>query len=102
MFTKIFCGVLMFCFQCTFFLVLYVKIAEKFEIDKFRYAKIVHLIVILGILLFNSYDIFKNISKNTVRSSIGCCSHNGGVCSCSKNGRVICCNGTISPSCDCY
>lgn len=30
----------------------------------------------------------------------GCCSHHGGVCGCS-NGRVICCDGTKSPSCKC-
>ena len=30
----------------------------------------------------------------------GCCSWHGGVCGC-KNERVICCDGTISPSCRC-
>lgn len=30
----------------------------------------------------------------------GCCSHHGGVCGCDeKTGRVICCDGTLSPSC---
>lgn len=31
----------------------------------------------------------------------GCCSHHGGVCGCSANGRVQCCDGTKSPSCGC-
>lgn len=30
----------------------------------------------------------------------GCCSHHGGVCGCS-NGRALCCDGTLSPSCGC-
>ena len=30
----------------------------------------------------------------------GCCSWHGGVCGCS-NGRAKCCDGTLSPSCDC-
>ena len=31
----------------------------------------------------------------------GCCSWHGGVCDCVL-GRVVCCDGTISPSCLCY
>jgi hypothetical protein len=30
----------------------------------------------------------------------GCCSWHGGVCGCS-NGRALCCDGTLSPSCGC-
>lgn len=30
----------------------------------------------------------------------GCCSHHGGVCGCS-NGRNMCCDGALSPSCRC-
>lgn len=31
----------------------------------------------------------------------GCCSWHDGVCGCDSFGRVICCDGTISPSCTC-
>ncbi len=31
----------------------------------------------------------------------GCCSWHDGVCGCDALGRVICCDGTISPSCTC-
>lgn len=32
----------------------------------------------------------------------GCCSWHGGVCGCdSLSGRVICCDGTLSPTCTC-
>jgi len=31
----------------------------------------------------------------------GCCSWHQGVCGCSGSGRVICCDGTLSPSCTC-
>lgn len=30
----------------------------------------------------------------------GCCSHHKGVCGC-KNGKVLCCDGTLSPTCRC-
>jgi len=32
----------------------------------------------------------------------GCCSHHGGVCGCDKEkNRIVCCDGTYSPSCTC-
>jgi len=31
----------------------------------------------------------------------GCCSWHQGVCDCSAGGRVVCCDGTFSPSCTC-
>jgi hypothetical protein len=31
----------------------------------------------------------------------GCCSWHGGVCDC-IGGRIICCDGTYSPSCTCH
>ena len=31
----------------------------------------------------------------------GCCSHHGGVCGCNSNGRQVCCDGSLSPSCTC-
>jgi hypothetical protein len=32
----------------------------------------------------------------------GCCSWHGGVCGCDElSGRLICCDGTLSPSCTC-
>lgn len=30
----------------------------------------------------------------------GCCSHHKGQCGC-KDGRVVCCDGSLSPSCRC-
>ncbi len=30
----------------------------------------------------------------------GCCSWHQGVCGC-RNGRTVCCDGTLSPSCGC-
>ncbi|MEW6110437.1 MAG: Ada metal-binding domain-containing protein [Nitrospirota bacterium] len=32
----------------------------------------------------------------------GCCSWHGGVCGCNNDGRVICCDGTLSPTCTCW
>ena len=31
----------------------------------------------------------------------GCCSHHGGVAGCSKEGRAVCRDGSLSPSCGC-
>jgi hypothetical protein len=32
----------------------------------------------------------------------GCCSWHGGVCGCDSNSnRIVCCDGTVSPSCTC-
>ena len=32
----------------------------------------------------------------------GCCSWHGGECGCDSSGRVICCDGTLSPTCYCW
>ena len=39
-----------------------------------------------------------NANQKIARS--GCCSWHGGVCGC-IGGRVVCCDGTFSPSCTC-
>lgn len=41
---------------------------------------------------------FMQLSDNN-RS--GCCSRHGGVCGCS-DGRTKCCDGTLSPTCQCF
>ena len=41
------------------------------------------------------------LSMSTVNAQRGCCSHHGGVSGCSSNGRQICKDGTLSPSCTC-
>jgi hypothetical protein len=41
------------------------------------------------------------VSENDSKlSHQGCCSHHSGVCGCS-NGRALCCDGQLSPSCGC-
>lgn len=37
----------------------------------------------------------------SVSAQRGCCSHHGGVAGCNANGRQICNDGTLSPSCTC-
>ncbi len=83
--------------------------------------------VIFGLLLNNAYAIIQkpnsqnqicNVLVNTkmysdinftkklqnkdtnVLARRGCCSWHKGVCGCS-GGRIICCDGTLSPSCGC-
>lgn len=40
-----------------------------------------------------------NLEQKIARS--GCCSWHGGVCDCVW-GRVVCCDGTFSPTCTCH
>ena len=37
----------------------------------------------------------------TTNAKRGCCSRHGGVCGCSKYGKTICCDNTVSPTCTC-
>lgn len=37
----------------------------------------------------------------SVNAGRGCCSHHGGECGCSSDGRRICCDHTLSPTCRC-
>lgn len=48
----------------------------------------------------NCEQILKSNDKELIARS-GCCSWHGGVCDCAKNGRVICCDGSFSPTCLC-
>lgn len=42
------------------------------------------------------------IGTKDVDERRGCCSHHGGVCGCQESSdRIICCDGTLSPSCRC-
>ena len=42
-----------------------------------------------------------NLQRGEQIAKRGCCSRHGGVCGCSDNGRAICCDDTLSPSCGC-
>lgn len=41
------------------------------------------------------------LSLNSVYAQRGCCSHHGGVAGCSDDGRQICSDGELSPTCTC-
>lgn len=47
-----------------------------------------------------AYNSFSNDAGQCVVKR-GCCSSHGGVCGC-QNGRSKCCDGTLSPSCQCF
>lgn len=49
---------------------------------------------------FNSNTNNNCNNQSMLTAGRGCCSHHGGVCGCS-NGRALCCDGTLSPSCGC-
>ena len=52
---------------------------------------------VLGFGLNLSMQAYANI----LLAGRGCCSHHGGVCGC-FGGRTKCCDGTFSPSCQCF
>ena len=56
----------------------------------FNYKMIILLLLVLQFVI-----------PMTVNAQRGCCSHHGGVAGCSENGRQICRDGTLSPSCTC-
>jgi hypothetical protein len=62
------------------------------------------LVIIATVLLLACLSIFAirqaYSDGRTVENKRGCCSHHDGVCGC-KNGRQVCCDGTLSPSCTC-
>lgn len=54
--------------------------------------------VCISLLSLNTEDNTNIYTRDMKRS--GCCSWHGGVCGC-RNGRAVCCDGTLSPSCGC-
>jgi len=56
------------------------------------------LLFILTILSCSTKSPITNQSIEIAKS--GCCSSHGGVCGC-VDGRVKCCDGTLSPTCTC-
>ena len=49
------------------------------------------------LLIFGIFVLF----TTPVYARRGCCSHHGGVAGCNANGRQVCNDGTLSPSCTC-
>lgn len=61
------------------------------------------ILLLTGLLIIVG-SIFTYVNNNSQTDCIagrGCCSSHGGVCGC-QNGRSKCCDGTLSPSCQCF
>lgn len=60
------------------------------------------MVVVLGSIMLPAdvEDSSVSMQVEPQESRSGCCSWHGGVCGCS-GGRVVCCDGTTSPSCTC-
>lgn len=54
------------------------------------------LIIAGAVFAYNNY-----FNQSSCIAGRGCCSSHGGVCGCA-NGRSKCCDGTLSPSCQCF
>ena len=64
------------------------------------------VLIISAIFIFTSFALalcafVNNADKESQYAGRGCCSHHGGVCGCSY-GRAVCCDGSYSPSCQCF
>ena len=66
--------------------------------------------LLLALLLFTSIAVGAEelktecsnlLIKDSIASYQGCCSHHKGVCGCGGY-RLLCCDGTLSPSCECF
>lgn len=64
---------------------------------KFLFCLLGSAIVVGTISAYNAYS----NSTNQCVAGRGCCSRHGGVCGC-QNGHSKCCDGTTSPSCQCF
>ncbi len=73
--------------------------------------KNVLLVLLLNVFVFSAevsrpekivdcQKVLQNGTAEEIQRS-GCCSWHQGACDCSSGGRVICCDGTLSPSCTC-
>ena len=63
---------------------------NKLEVNKMKSSNLKKIIFLLILLI-----------PTVINAKSGCCSHHGGVIGCSENGKQICRDGTLSPSCTC-
>lgn len=59
------------------------------------------ILVILSLTAFVVFLGYTYASAKCLIAGRGCCSSHGGVCGCA-GGRSKCCDGTLSPSCQCF
>lgn len=65
-----------------------------------RFAKRVASVLTLGGLMAFGLVVMTGPVQHQELERRGCCSKHGGVCGC-KDGRALCCDDTLSPSCGC-
>ena len=65
---------------------------------KTLFAILFAIVMVGGACSATAYSFSNN---SPVIAQRGCCSHHGGVSGCDQNGRVICRDGSPSPSCRC-
>lgn len=59
------------------------------------------ILFLAGLLIISVFAYNHYFTQNDCIAGRGCCSSHGGVCGCA-NGRSKCCDGTLSPSCQCF
>ena len=66
---------------------------------KFLFVFTLIVFFCFGVQVFEIFN--SNQPYNCTLAARGCCSRHGGVCGCS-GGRTKCCDGTLSPTCQCF
>ena len=62
---------------------------------------LIALVLMFGLSVFAQEILQGQCTKDYVASNQGCCSYHSGVCGCGGY-RLLCCDGTLSPSCPCF
>ena len=76
------------------FVVLVIGLSSVSQADDLKNSESINSILNLKLEI-----VTPNTEQKIARS--GCCSWHGGVCDC-IGGRVLCCDGTFSPTCTCH
>lgn len=64
--------------------------------------KLLTILSVLALLVGSFLKYNQAVGQCHIEYRQGCCSWHGGVCGCNKGrGKLICCDGTLSPSCTC-
>lgn len=58
------------------------------------------LLLVAGAVSASPLCSYRTFASEAEARQSGCCSWHGGVCGCA-NGRKKCCDGSLSPSCQC-
>lgn len=63
--------------------------------------KISLICLLAAFFVMTAAPIISAVDYSSLVARRGCCSHHGGVKGCNGNGRTVCNDGSVSPTCQC-